>query len=33
MGVYGQTNDSILRGAFLIRGDKYEDAFNVAPGQ
>ncbi|KAH8199817.1 hypothetical protein TruAng_006040 [Truncatella angustata] len=29
--VYGQDNDSVIEGAFLIRGDNYEHAFDVAP--
>lgn len=29
--VYGQTNDSIIQGAFLIRGQEFEPAFDVAP--
>lgn len=29
--VYGQDNDSVIQGAFLIRGDKHEPVFDVAP--
>lgn len=29
--VYGQTNDSIIKGAFVIRGQDYKPAFDVAP--
>lgn len=29
--VYGQTNDSIIQGAFLVRGQEAEPAFDVAP--
>jgi elongation factor 1-gamma len=29
--VYGQTNHSIIRGAFLVRGDEALPAFDVAP--
>ncbi|KAH8652345.1 hypothetical protein BX600DRAFT_472381 [Xylariales sp. PMI_506] len=29
--VYGQDNDSVIEGAFLIRGDNYVHAFDVAP--
>lgn len=29
--VYGTDNDSIVRGAFLIRGDNADHAFDVAP--
>ena len=29
--VYGQTNDSIVRGAFVIRGQEAMPAFDVAP--
>ncbi|KAI5815988.1 putative elongation factor 1-gamma 2 [Pyronema omphalodes] len=31
MSVYGKSNDSVISGAFVIKGDKFEDAFNVAP--
>ncbi|CAJ2507500.1 Uu.00g086860.m01.CDS01 [Anthostomella pinea] len=29
--VYGENNDSVIEGAFVIRGDKYEPVFDVAP--
>lgn len=29
--VYGETNDSIIRGAFLVRGQEAMPAFDVAP--
>jgi elongation factor 1-gamma len=29
--VYGKTNDSIIRGAFVTRGQEHEPAFDVAP--
>jgi elongation factor 1-gamma len=29
--VYGTSNNSIIEGAFIIRGDKAEPAFDVAP--
>ena len=29
--VYGQTNDSVIEGAFVIRGDDYKPVFEVAP--
>ncbi|KAM0713959.1 hypothetical protein Q7P37_010922 [Cladosporium fusiforme] len=29
--VFGQTNDSVIRGAFVIRGQDAKDAFDVAP--
>jgi len=29
--VYGQTNDSVIRGAFLVRGQEALPAFDVAP--
>lgn len=29
--VFGVTNDSIVQGAFIIRGDNAEHAFDVAP--
>ncbi|KAK3359774.1 hypothetical protein B0T25DRAFT_564756 [Lasiosphaeria hispida] len=29
--VYGTNNDSIIQGAFVIRGDDYKPAFSVAP--
>lgn len=29
--VYGQTNDSIVQGAFIVRGHEAEPAFDVAP--
>ncbi|KAI0144800.1 hypothetical protein BJ166DRAFT_539079 [Pestalotiopsis sp. NC0098] len=29
--VYGQDNDSVINGAFVIRGDNHEHAFDVAP--
>src|SRR5436309_1532747 len=29
--VYGGNNDSIVRGAFLVRGNSWEPAFDVAP--
>ncbi|KAF2148382.1 elongation factor EF-1 gamma subunit [Myriangium duriaei CBS 260.36] len=29
--VYGQSNDSVIRGAFVIRGHEFEPAFDVAP--
>jgi len=31
LSVYGESNNSIITGAFLIRGDKHEPAFDVAP--
>lgn len=31
MSVYGQSNDSIIRGAFMARGQQSEAAFGVAP--
>ena len=31
MSVYGTNNDSIIEGAFLVRGQEYEPVFNVAP--
>ncbi|KAJ9157115.1 EEF1-gamma domain-containing protein [Coniochaeta hoffmannii] len=29
--VYGENNDSVIQGAFLIRGDDYKPVFDVAP--
>lgn len=29
--VFGQNNDSVIQGAFLIRGDDYKPVFDVAP--
>ncbi|GAB0133355.1 hypothetical protein EsDP_00001767 [Epichloe bromicola] len=29
--VYGESNDSIIQGAFVIRGQEYEPVFDVAP--
>lgn len=29
--VYGQNNDSVIQGAFVIRGQEYEPVFDVAP--
>ena len=29
--VFGQTNDSVIQGAFVIRGQEAEPAFDVAP--
>jgi elongation factor 1-gamma len=29
--VYGQTNDSVIRGAFMVRGSEALPAFDVAP--
>lgn len=29
--MYGQTNDSVVQGAFVIRGQEAEPAFDVAP--
>ncbi|KAM4056039.1 elongation factor 1 gamma, conserved domain-containing protein [Hirsutella rhossiliensis] len=29
--VYGQNNDSVIQGAFVIRGQQYEPVFDVAP--
>jgi elongation factor 1-gamma len=29
--VYGATNDSVIRGAFFVRGQEYTPAFDVAP--
>jgi len=29
--VYGVNNDSVIQGAFVIRGQNYKDAFDVAP--
>lgn len=29
--VYGKTNDSVIQGAFVIRGQDYVPAFDVAP--
>ncbi len=31
MSVYGTSNNSIIRGAFLVRGDEALPAFDVAP--
>ncbi len=31
MSVYGQANDSVIQGAFLVRGDEAIPAFEVAP--
>jgi elongation factor 1-gamma len=31
LSVYGKNNDSIIRGAFLVRGQEHEPAFDVAP--
>jgi elongation factor 1-gamma len=31
LSVYGESNDSVIRGAFLIRGDEALPAFDVAP--
>jgi len=31
MSVYGVANDSIITGVFMVRGDKHEPAFDVAP--
>lgn len=31
LSVYGTSNDSIIRGAFLVRGDEAVPAFDVAP--
>ena len=31
MSVYGQTNDSVITGAFMVRGDEALPAFDVAP--
>lgn len=31
MSVYGQTNDSAMRGAFVIRGQEHAPVFDVAP--
>lgn len=30
-GVYGQTNDSVMTGAFVVRGQEAMPAFDVAP--
>lgn len=29
--VYGETNASVMRGAFVIRGQEFQPAFDVAP--
>jgi elongation factor 1-gamma len=29
--VYGQSNDSVIQGAFMVRGDEAMPAFDVAP--
>jgi elongation factor 1-gamma len=29
--VYGQSNDSVIQGAFMVRGDEALPAFDVAP--
>ena len=29
--VYGKSNDSVIRGAFMVRGDEALPAFDVAP--
>lgn len=29
--VYGESNASVIEGAFVIRGDKFEPVFDVAP--
>ena len=31
VSVYGVTNDSVVKGAFLVRGQEAEPAFDVAP--
>jgi elongation factor 1-gamma len=31
LSVYGERNDSVIRGAFLVRGDEALPAFDVAP--
>ncbi|KAF8534615.1 hypothetical protein BDD12DRAFT_859535 [Trichophaea hybrida] len=31
MSVYGESNDSVISGAFLIRGQEFQPAFDVAP--
>jgi elongation factor 1-gamma len=31
LSVYGQSNDSVIRGAFLARGPEAKPAFDVAP--
>jgi elongation factor 1-gamma len=31
MSVYGQSNDSVIRGAFMARGQESGPAFDVAP--
>ena len=29
--VYGTNNDSVIQGAFVVRGDEYKPVFDVAP--
>ncbi len=31
MSVYGKTNDSVIQGVFMVRGEEAQPAFDVAP--